>query len=86
MKRLLFAVLFTLCAVPALAAETPPGWPPAVDGIQPPTREIDYISPKTVPLNNAEKKALRLSSDWSRRTVEPLLADQEKVEIIRGVK
>jgi type IV secretion system protein VirB9 len=55
-----------------------------VDGIQPPTREIDYISPKTVPLNAAEKKALRLSSDWSRRTVEPLLADGGKVVFVHG--
>ena len=88
MKYLLFAVFVVLYALstPAYAAssDVPDGWPPAVGNIKSPVRDIDYISPKIVPLNDMEKKALRLSSDWSRRTVEPLLADGGKVVFVHG--
>jgi type IV secretion system protein VirB9 len=98
MKSIVFCCMALLVfSAPAFAAKpgnlallpynvntTPDGWPPAVGEIKPPTPEIDYISPKTVPLNDAEKKALRLSSDWSRRTVEPLLADGGKVVFVHG--
>ena len=36
--------------------------------------EIDYLSPKTVPLNAQEKKALQLSRDWSRQNIDPVLS------------
>ena len=88
MKRLFFAFLIVLYALstPAYAAkyDVPDGWPPAVGNIRPPVTDIDYISPKVVPLNDMEKKALRLSADWSRRTVEPLLADGGKVVFVHG--
>lgn len=85
MKRVFFAVLLTLYSVSALAAsDVPDGWPPDVDAIKQPMREIDYISPKTVPLNAAEKKSLRLSSDWSRRNVEPVLSGGGKVVYVHG--
>ena len=83
MKQLFFAMFFVLFAVPALAAP-PDGWPPAVGSVQSHLPEIDYISPNTVPLNNAEKKALRLSSDWSGRSVEPVLAGGGKVVFVHG--
>jgi len=80
-----FVLLMTF-SVPALAATSnvPDGWPPAVGEIKPPAIEIDYISPKTVPLSDAEKKALRLSSDWSRRNLDPVLADGGKVVFVHG--
>ena len=88
MKVLLCAVFMALYALstPAYAASdnVPDGWPPAVGAIKAPAQEIDYISPKTVPLNDLEKKALNLSSDWSRRTVEPMLADGGKVVFVHG--
>ena len=86
MKRLFFAAFVALYALstPAYAAsDVPDGWPPAVGNIKTPP-DIDYISPKTVPLNDLEKKALRLSADWSRRNVEPLLADGGKVVFVHG--
>jgi type IV secretion system protein VirB9 len=46
--------------------------------------EIDYLSPKVVPLTPQERAALNLSSDWSRRTVSPLLADGGKVVFVHG--
>jgi type IV secretion system protein VirB9 len=55
-----------------------------VGNIKTPVMEIDYISPKIVPLNDQEKKALRLSADWSRRNVEPVLADGGKVVFVHG--
>jgi len=99
MKRLFFALLFVLCAAPALAAfavtasarqDGGPsgipevGWPPAVGGIQSHLPEIDYISTRVVPLSDAERKALRLSSDWSRQSVEPMLAGSGKVVFVHG--
>jgi len=87
MKVLLYAVFIALFALstPAYAAssDVPDGWPPAVGNIKPP-QDIDYISPKVVPLNAMEKKALNLSADWSRRNVEPLLADGGKVVFVHG--
>jgi type IV secretion system protein VirB9 len=74
-----------LFAFPAWAAsDAPEGWPPAVGEIKPPAPELDYISPKTVPLSDLEKKALRLSSDWSRRNPDPVLADGGKVVFVHG--
>ena len=76
-KILLFVCVFTLYAVPAFAASPiPAGYPPP---LQPETGspapaampEIDYLNPKTVPLTEKEKKALRLSGSWSRQGVEP---------------
>jgi len=100
MKRLLITVFVALYALstPAYAADViasarqdsgpssipEAGWPPAVGNIQAPARDIDYISPKIVPLNDAERKALRLSADWSRRNVAPLLADGGKVVFVHG--
>jgi type IV secretion system protein VirB9 len=68
----------------AASSDVPNGWPPAVGVVKSPAPEIDYLSPKTVPLNDAEKHALRLSSDWSRRTVEPVLAEGGKVVFVHG--
>jgi type IV secretion system protein VirB9 len=86
MKRLLFAVFALLCAVPAQAAPsaTPDGWPPAVGAVQSPAQDIDTLSPNIVPLNDKERKALRLSSDWSRRNVDPMLADGGRVVFVHG--
>ena len=83
MKRLIFTMLFVLCAAPALAA-TPDGWPPAVGSVQSHLPQIDYISPNVVPLSDVEKKALRLSSDWSRKSVDPVLAGGGKVVFVHG--
>ena len=87
MKYLLFAVFVALYAfsTPAYAASdnVPDGWPPAVGNIKSP-KDIDYISPKVVPLNDMEKRALHLSVDWSRRTVDPMLADGGKVVFVHG--
>jgi type IV secretion system protein VirB9 len=87
MKKVLFVLTLALYAVPALAAapDIPDGWPPSVGGIQSPAMpEIDYLSPKVVPLTPQERKALNLSSDWSRRTVTPMLADGGKVVFVHG--
>jgi type IV secretion system protein VirB9 len=86
MKRLFIAVCIALYALssPAYAADVPDGWPPAVGNIKPPIQDIDYISPRIVPLNEKEKKAMRLSSDWSRRMVDPMLADGGKVVFVHG--
>ena len=88
MKRKFFAVFAVLCALstPAHAAssDVPDGWPPAVGAVMSPGQDIDYINPKVVPLNDMEKMALRLSSDWSLRSVEPTLADGGKVVFVHG--
>jgi len=85
MNKCIFVLFFVLTAVPALAAsDVPDGWPPAVGNIKPPARNIDYISPKEVPLTPQERKAFNLSSDWSRRNMEPLLADGGKVVFVYG--
>ncbi len=86
MKKILFLVCaLTLYAFPAFAASpTPEGWPPALQvdsksaapAVIP---EIDYLNPKTVPLTDKEKKALRLSGSWSRQGVEPVLTGGGKV-------
>ena len=85
--------MFVLQAVPALAAQAvPDGYPPALNahgipaGAQKhaPMPEIDYISPKVVPLNAKEKKALKLSSDWSRQNVDPVLSGGGKVVYVHG--
>jgi len=89
-KILLFVCAFALFATPALAAAPiPEGWPPA---LQPGTGnpatatvpEIDYLNPKTVPLTASEKKALRISGDWSRQSVEPVLTGGGKVVYVHG--
>ena len=46
--------------------------------------EIDYISPKTLPLNAQEKKALQLSRDWSRQNIDPVLSGGGKVVYVHG--
>ena len=94
MKKILAFVLFSMFStVPALAApvpgQIPDGWPPALQGETGNTApaavpEIDYLSPKTVPLTEAEKKALRLSGDWSRQNVEPVLTGGGKVVFVHG--
>ena len=98
MKKILaFAFFLMFSAVPALAApvpgQIPDGWPPALQaeagntpGNPAPAAapEIDYLSPKTVPLTEAEKKALRLSGAWSRRSVEPVLTGGGKVVFVHG--
>lgn len=89
-KILLFVCVFTLYAVPAFAANPiPAGYPPALvpeSGNVAPAAvpEIDYLSPKTVPLTNTEKKALRLSGNWSRQSVEPVLTGGGKVVYVHG--
>ena len=94
MKKILaFAFSLMFSAVPALAApvpgQIPDGWPPALQaetGTPAPAAvpEIDYLSPKTVPLTEAEKKALRLSGAWSRQSVEPVLTGGGKVVFVHG--
>ena len=100
-KIVLFAFVFMLSAVPALAAQAiPDGYPPALDTLEggqasagkaamPPATpyvgpEIDYLNPKSVPLNAREKKALQLSSDWSRKNVDPVLSGGGKVVYVHG--
>jgi type IV secretion system protein VirB9 len=89
MKKLCLTLLFVLNAVPALAVSDEPasgipdvGWPPAVGDVQSP--EIDYISPKVVPLTPQEQQALNLSSDWSRGAVNPMLANGGKILFVHG--
>lgn len=94
MKKILAFVLFSMfSAVPALAApvlgQIPDGWPPTLQGetgspAPAAMPEIDYLSPKTVPLTEAEKKALRLSGAWSRQSVEPVLTGGGKVVFVHG--
>lgn len=89
-KILLFVCTLTLYAFPAFAASpTPEGWPPALQaepGKAAPAAipEIDYLNPKTVPLTDKEKKALRLSGSWSRQGVEPVLTGGGKVVYVHG--
>lgn len=93
-KILLLVCVFTLFASSAFAATpVPDGWPPALQaeagntpGNPAPAAmpEIDYLSPKTVPLTAAEKKALRISGDWSRQSVEPVLTGGGKVVYVHG--
>lgn len=91
MKKILFLVCaLTLYAFPAFAASpTPEGWPPALQtepGKTAPAAmpEIDYLNPKTVPLTDKEKMALRLSGSWSRQGVEPVLTGGGKVVYVHG--
>jgi type IV secretion system protein VirB9 len=46
--------------------------------------EIDYLNSRVVPLTPQEKKALKLSKDWSRRTLAPVLGDGGKVLFVHG--
>ena len=91
MKKILFLTLaLALCANTAFAAQDiPPGYPPALDGISgmeggKTAPEIDYISPKVVPLTPKEKKALSLSDDWARQNVDPVLSGGGKVVYVHG--
>ena len=88
MKKILFLLLaFTLCASTALAAhDIPPGYPPPLDGMNASqsVQEIDYISPKVVPLTPKERKALSLSDDWARQNVDPVLSGGGKVVYVHG--
>lgn len=95
MKKILFLVCaLSLCSFPAFAAspvpaKTPDGWPPALQADGKPAApaaipEIDYLNPKTVPLTDKEKKALRLSGSWSRQGVEPVLTGGGKVVYVHG--
>jgi type IV secretion system protein TrbG len=95
MKKILFLVCaLALYAFPAFAAspahgQTPDGWPPALQADSKPAApeaipEIDYLNPKTVPLTDKEKKALRLSGSWSRQGVEPVLTGGGKVVYVHG--
>lgn len=90
MKKKTFLLLFVcFCACPAWAAApaspVPAGYPPALEsGAAGTMPEIDYISPATVPLTEREKKALRLSADWMRRNVAPVLGDGGKVIYVHG--
>ena len=87
MKKILLALALTLCASTAFAAQDiPPGYPPALEGMgeAKATPEIDYISPKVVPLTPKERKALNLSDDWARQNVEPVLAGGGKVVYVHG--
>lgn len=95
MKKILFFVCaFSLFAVPAFAATPvtapiPGGYPPALqaepnNAVPVVTPEIDYLNPKAVPLTDAEKKALRLSGNWSRQSVEPVLTGGGKVVYVHG--
>lgn len=92
-KILFFALIFALNAFPALAAQDiPDGYPPALNAEGIPTGaskpaampEIDYLSPKTVPLTAKEKKALQLSTDWSRQDIAPVLSGGGKVLYVHG--
>lgn len=91
MKKILFFICaFALYCTPAFAATpVPEGWPPALEAQTPgkapaATPEIDYLNSKTIPLTEAEKKALRLSGDWSRTSVEPVLTGGGKVVYLHG--
>lgn len=86
MKKILLALALALCAGNAFAAQDiPPGYPPAIDGIGGGTTpEIDYISPKVVPLTPKERKALSLSNDWARQNIDPVLSAGGKVMYVHG--
>jgi type IV secretion system protein VirB9 len=87
MKMLFLCLSALLLYVsPVLAAtDIPDGWPPAIGEIRSPAMpEIDYLNPKVVPLTPQERKALNLSADWSRRNVNPMLADGGKVVFVHG--
>ena len=92
-KILLFVCLFTLSASSVLAAASvPEGWPPALQAeadnasgtATAAVPESAYLSPHTVPLNAADKTALRISRDWSRQSVEPVLTGGGKVVYVHG--
>lgn len=88
-KMMLLLLVLCACVSPALGAapvsSAPVGYPPALSpdtsGVMP---ELDYISPTRVPLTAREKQALRLSADWSRRNVAPVLGDGGKVIYVHG--
>ena len=87
MKKILLVLVLTLCASTAFAAQDiPPGYPPPLEGMSEAKSapEIDYISPKVVPLTPKERKALNLSDDWARQNVEPVLAGGGKVVYVHG--
>lgn len=88
-KKSLLLLFVCFCACPTWAAvpasPVPAGYPPALEsGTAGAMPEIDYISPATVPLTDREKKALRLSADWARRNVAPVLGDGGKVIYVHG--
>ncbi|MDR1945877.1 MAG: P-type conjugative transfer protein TrbG [Desulfovibrio sp.] len=87
-------ILF-LGASPAFAASSlpPAGYPPALAdaatphlAVTPPPGNpvIDYISPDAVPLTDTEKLALRLSGDWSRQNIDPVLTPGGKILYVHG--
>lgn len=86
-KIFLLAFAFILCASSAFATQPiPAGYPPALEGMSEPKAvpEIDYLSPKVVPLTPKEKKALSLSNSWARQNVDPVLAGGGKVVYVHG--
>ena len=73
MNKIALSLCCLLLCAPSAFASIPEGYPPALDGQglgKAPTflPEIDYISPKVVPLTNQEKQALHLSGSWSRQS------------------
>ena len=89
MNKIALSLCCLLLCAPSAFASIPEGYPPALDGQglgKAPTSlpEIDYISPKVVPLTNQEKQALHLSGSWSRQSVEPVLAGGGKVVFVHG--
>ena len=89
MNKIALSLFCLLLCAPSAFASIPEGYPPALDGQglgKAPTSlpEIDYISPKVVPLTNQEKQALHLSGNWSRQSVEPVLAGGGKVVFVHG--
>jgi type IV secretion system protein VirB9 len=87
--------LLVLGASPAFAASSlpPAGYPPALAdaatphlAVTPPPGNpvIDYISPDAVPLTDTEKLALRLSGDWSRQNIDPVLTPGGKILYVHG--
>lgn len=85
MKKMLFFVCaVALFGTPVFAADPvpdvdPPALQSAADADSFAMPEIDYLSPKVVPLTDVEKKALILSGNWSRQSVEPVLTGGGKV-------
>lgn len=90
MKRILFfAFAVVLCGASTVAAESsfdgPSSVLPSITEVDSTTMpEIDYLNPKVVPLTDAEKKALKLSGNWSRRGVDPVLTGGGKVVYVHG--
>jgi len=84
MKKFVFAaLLLCLSASPVQAAAgVPAGYPPALGTEAAPP--IDYMSTTTVPLTARERRALRLSADWSRRDIAPVLGEGGKVIYVHG--